>query len=239
MSKHTFTIDPAELFLMCGSSDVIDAKLDLDELGMFVLSKENARKAIKCAEKATKYSQHREYFDSLNKPLADLSEEELEKLLWYISRENSTRTSNTDVAVIAKYIHKNFADFSVRVKSGDISLVEELAKIDGLSRRELSYASKICALISEIETRERKFPITDSVIRSVLPYYRWYFKLPLTLTEAYRDTVNAVDELCKLSKLNYTEIDRILWYCYKDDSSRLCWAKICVNVNIRIRESEK
>ena len=108
-----------------------------------------------------------------------------------MARSNSTRSSNENISVMADWVFKNLTQFLKRLENGDATLVDELAAIKGLSRKEKSLSSKICSCLCELEFKQSKFAVNDTVVRRIFPYY-----------------------------FNYTEIDRIIWYCYRKDPVR-------------------
>ena len=95
--------------------------------------------------------------------------------MWRVARSNSTRSSNENISVMADWVFKNLTQFLKRLENGDATLVDELAAIKGLSRKEKSLSSKICSYLCELEFKQSKFAVNDTVVRRILPYYFKYY----------------------------------------------------------------
>ena len=76
---------------------------------------------------------------------------------------------------MADWVFKNLTQFLKRLENGDATLVDELAAIKGLSRKEKSLSSKICSYLCELEFKQSKFAVNDTVVRRILPYYFKYY----------------------------------------------------------------
>lgn len=209
--------------------NIKNAGFVFDENGMYSLIKKNAEKAAACIkeDKHCKSPSYKEYYENCGKSLKDYFYDEVYGILKRISSANSTRTPNKDICVIAEYILNNRTVFLSRLNSGDIGLVEELVEIDGLKRREVSFASKVCEYLSELEFGKAQYVISDSVIRRILPYYLAYYDIPckkgLSVENiSYSELADLILKLLQKipEKLDCSELDRILWYCYKNDSVR-------------------
>ena len=209
--------------------NIKNAGFVFDENGMYYLTKENAEKAAACIKEDKHYKSpsYKEYYENCGKSLKDYSYDEIYGILKRISSANSTRTPNKDICVIAEYILNNRTVFLSRLNSGDVGLVEELVEREGLKRREVSFASKVCEYLSELEFGKVQYVISDSVIRRILPYYLTYYDIShnngLSVENiSYSELVDLIFELLQKipEKLDCRELDRILWYCYKNDSVR-------------------
>lgn len=110
--------------------------------------------------------------------------------------------------------------------AGDTNAVDELATINGLSRKEKSFSSKICSYLCELEFKQSKFAVNDTVVRRILPYYFKYYEVSAENKAlekySYSEIMALIDKIAKKlpEKMNYTEIDRIIWYCYRKDPVR-------------------
>lgn len=91
-----------------------------------------------------------------------------------------------------------------------------------------SLASKVCKYFHEFYYGNDKFFINDKVVRSMLPYYLDYYGVshslftPSARNLLYPDLYNYLEQLrnAALTKhggrpLKRSELDHILWYCYK------------------------
>ncbi len=217
-----------QLVTLTTPTDIKNVGFKLDENYMIALTPENAAKAFECIKgnKLYEKSSYEEYYNELNKELRDYSREEIKNILWCIARSNSTRSSNENISIITDWIFKNLTRFLKRLENGDATLVDELATINGLSRKEKSLSSKICSYLCELEFKQSKFAVNDTVVRRILPYYFKYYGIN-TQNKAlekysYSEIMALIDKIAEKlpEKMNYTEIDRIIWYCYRNDPVR-------------------
>ena len=148
---------------------------------------------------------------------------EIQKFKVYLS------SGEKSAATTEKYLRdvRAFARFAGGAGiTGDTSLVDELTAINGLSRKERSLSSKICVYLSELEYGKIKFAVNDSVVRKILPYYLHYYnvcqKKGILDNRSYSEITGLIDKIIGNlpRKLDYAEIDRIIWYCYKSDPVR-------------------
>lgn len=217
-----------QLITLTTPDDIKNAGFKLDENYMIALTPDNAAKALECIKGNKRYekSSYEVYYNKLGKSLRDYSKEELKNILWCVARSNSTRSSNENISVIADWIFKNLTQFLKRLENGDTTLIDELATIKGLSRKEKSLSSKICAYLCELEFKQSKFAVNDTVVRRILPYYLNYYGIS-TENKAlenysYSEIIALIDKIIEnlSEKMNYTEIDQIIWYCYRNDPVR-------------------
>lgn len=217
-----------QLITLTTPDDIKNAGFKLDENYMIALTPDNAAKALECIKGNKRYekSSYEVYYNKLGKSLRDYSKEELKNILWCVARSNSTRSSNENISVIADWVFKNLTQFLKRLEKGDTTLIEELATIKGLSRKEKSLSSKICTYLCELEFKQSKFAVNDTVVRRILPYYLNYYGIS-TENKAlenysYSEIIALIDKIAVNlpPKMNYTEIDQIIWYCYRNDPVR-------------------
>ena len=207
--------------------DIEKLKLTNDENGMTELTDSNIKNASHYISFILKKTA-KNYFDSLMKKytFVSFSFDEIYTLIKKISTDNSTRTSNENIAVIAKYVYNNKKDFLKRLKGGDYSLVDDIAKLS--SRKEKSLASKICRFLEEWLFSYDNFTIIDTVITDMLPYY--LIKHGVAFSGdlkhiTYVDFMKLFNALkSKLRSLYPTitahQIDAIIWGIYRKDSVR-------------------
>lgn len=217
-----------QLITLTTPDDIKNAGFKLDENYMIALTPDNAAKALECIKGNKRYekSSYEVYYNKLGKSLRDYSKEELKNILWCVARSNSTRSSNENISVIADWVFKNLTQFLKRLEKGDTTLVDELTTIKGLSRKEKSLSSKICSYLCELEFKQSKFAVNDTVVRRILPYYLNYYGIS-TQNKAlenysYSEIIAFIDKIAEnlSEKMNYTEIDQIIWYCYRNDPVR-------------------
>lgn len=217
-----------QLITLTTPDDIKNAGFRLDENYMIALTPDNAAKALECIKGNKRYekSSYEEYYNKLNKKLRDYSKEELKNILWCVARSNSTRSSNENISVITDWIFKNLTQFLKRLEKGDTTLVDELTTIKGLSRKEKSLSSKICSYLCELEFKQSKFAVNDTVVRRILPYYLNYYGISnqnkALENYSYSEIIAFIDKIAVNlpPKMNYTEIDQIIWYCYRNDPVR-------------------
>lgn len=217
-----------QIITLTTPDDIKNAGFKLDENYMIALTPDNAAKALECIKGNKRYekSSYEEYYNKLNKKLRDYSKEELKNILWCVARSNSTRSSNENISVIADWVFKNLTQFLKRLEKGDTTLVDELTTINGLSRKEKSLSSKICSYLCELEFKQSKFAVNDTVVRRILPYYFKYYGISAENKAlekySYSKIMALIDKMSEKlpEKMKYSEIDQIIWYCYKDDAVR-------------------
>lgn len=217
-----------QLITLTTPPDIKNAGFKLDENYMIALTSDNAAKAFECIKRNKRYekSSYEVYYNKLNKSLRDYSREELENILWCVARSNSTRSSNENISVMADWIFKNLTQFLKRLEKGDTTLVDELTTINGLSRKEKSLSSKICSYLCVLEFKQSKFAVNDTVVRRILPYYLNYYGISnqnkALENYSYSEIIAFIDKIAVNlpQKMNYTEIDQIIWYCYRNDPVR-------------------
>lgn len=217
-----------QLITLTTPDDIKNAGFKLDENYMIALTPDNAAKALECIKGNKRYekSSYEEYYNKLNKKLRDYSKKELKNILWCVARSNSTRSSNENISVIADWVFKNLTQFLKRLEKGDTTLVDELTTINGLSRKEKSLSSKICSYLCELEFKQSKFAVNDTVVRRILPYYLNYYGISnqnkALENYSYSEIIAFIDKIAVNlpRKMNYTEIDQIIWYCYRNDPVR-------------------
>ncbi len=217
-----------QLITLTTPDDIKNAGFKLDENYMIALTPDNAAKALECIKGNKRYekSSYEVYYNKLGKSLSDYSKEELKNILWCVARSNSTRSSNENISVITDWIFKNLTQFLKRLEKGDTTLVDELTTIKGLSRKEKSLSSKICSYLCELEFKQSKFAVNDTVVRRILPYYLNYYGISnqnkALENYSYSEIIAFIDKIAVNlpPKMNYTEIDQIIWYCYRNDPVR-------------------
>ena len=153
-----------------------------------------------------------------------------------IDLENSTNIwryvkSRPYIKRMVDFIVDPKSDFWNDLKSCDQTLVDRLlnyakagkASIDGPK----SLASKICKYLSELfDSNLDSYYINDSVVRHTLPfYYRYYVNKPIANNcqkLSYTDISKYLDEIANAAfkehggkKLKKSELDHIMWYCYR------------------------
>lgn len=217
-----------QIITLTTPDDIKNAGFKLDENYMIALTPDNAAKALECIKGNKRYekSSYEEYYNKLNKKLRDYSKEELKNILWCVARSNSTRSSNENISVIADWVFKNLTQFLKRLEKGETTLVDELTTINGLSRKEKSLSSKICSYLCELEFKQSKFAVNDTVVRRIMPYYLNYYGISnqnkALENYSYSEIIAFIDKIVVNlpRKMNYTEIDQIIWYCYRNDPVR-------------------
>lgn len=158
-----------------------------------------------------------------------------------IDRDNNTnvwryKQSQACLYKLIDFILDPANDFWNRLKKGDKSLPDELVKTCGTEVRSL--ASKICKYLAEyLAPQSDAYYINDKFVRQVLPYYLDYYGVKHCIKsgsslegknkygEYSFSYANLFDLLEKLNKsrsekhkdgeMTKSELDHILWYCYK------------------------
>ena len=106
-----------------------------------------------------------------------------------------------------------------RLKSGDPTLVDEIAKINigGKEKYFYSFASKYCSHHNQLD-----FPIYDSYVHKVLKYYRnvdMFFEFDeadLKTYPMFKNILIKFRSFYHLEKFNLKELDKYLWQFGKE-----------------------
>lgn len=196
----------------------------LDESGFVLLNKDNAAIALKNINYKTK---DRIYYEKTGKSIADYTVDELATIIHFISTVNHTRTPMETFQILAEYIYQNMKSFYHKLKSGDITLINDLLNVK-TKRKEKSLISKICAYICEYEFNEFPFIIIDSIICKVLPYYLNKYAVDVSIPKnlekfSYEEIYNLLLALKNSlpENLSLYEIDQLLWYFFSSNDSKL------------------
>lgn len=155
-----------------------------------------------------------------------------------IDRDNSTnvwryKENRTNFNKAISYMSNPQNNFFIRLEKGEISLPDELVDICTTGLKSLS--SKICKYLSEwMFPNKDSYYINDKFVRRTVLFYLDYYDLEKKVNDksikssrqvddlSYESLFYLLDELRK--KASYThkdggltksELDHILWYCYK------------------------
>lgn len=110
-------------------------------------------------------------------------------------------------------------DFDTRLERGDLSLVGEIAKADGVRNFNYSFATKYCS-----HHKPELFPIYDRYVADVLTFLRrkypeiFKFKSRESLKDygIFVEAIETVRQNFGLEAYSYKDIDRYLWQLGKD-----------------------
>lgn len=241
------TINPPCFIYLTMPDDIRNAKLTNDSNGMIMLDSSNATVIAGLINAARKVgeSKPRNYFNSTKGGnLSSYTATELYELIKLIASSNSTRTPDSNIRILADYIFNNMASFLKRLNSGDYTLVDDLANLKGLTRREKSLASKICRYLEEWIYTTDNFAINDSVIRATLPYYLMEYGLDYNVNlekMSYVQFMKVFNELkaavqTKEPTITGHMIDNIIWYTYRVDTVRTTIANAIVEASIAAKK---
>ena len=157
--------------------------------------------------------------EAVNRVFKDYnSNKELENILIKCSILNDFYSTNIfKIYPVAKHILSLGID--ERLKAGDPTLVDEIAKINIGSKVKnfYSFASKYCSHHNQLE-----FPIYDSYVHKVLKYYRnvdGFFEFDETDLKAYpkfKSILIQFRSFYNLEEYNLKELDKFLWQFGKE-----------------------
>ena len=158
-------------------------------------------------------------------------------LVKIIDYENSTDVwvhCRESFIKMVKYITNPNGDFWPRLKKGEIDLVDDLTNASvGKTKRMTkngvkvveakfeSLASKICKYFAEYILGKDFYYINDKFVNKVLPfYYYYYFGQNISVQNiSYGDLFKYIEkihnEVSKTDVLTKSELDHLMWYCYK------------------------
>ena len=146
------------------------------------------------------------------------SNDNLEHILIKCSVLNDFYSTNIfKIYPVAKHILS--LNIDERLKAGDPTLVDEIARVDfnGEEKFFYSFASKYCSHHNPLE-----YPIYDSYVRKVLKHYRdvdgfYYFnESDLKNYAKFKEILIRFREFYKLDKYNLKELDKYLWQFGKE-----------------------
>lgn len=156
--------------------------------------------------------------NSLDKLFFDLIPENklIEDILIKCSTLNDFYSTNIfSIFPIAKHILQ--LDIDERLKSGDLTLIEDIADKNVMGRRNYSFASKYCS-----HHNPDQFPIYDSYVDKVLRYFRREDKFANFKNDYLQDYIKfrAILEEFKvyysLEQYSLKELDKYLWLLGKE-----------------------
>ena len=156
--------------------------------------------------------------NSLDKLFFDLIPENklIEDILIKCSTLNDFYSTNIfSIFPIAKHILQ--LDIDERLKSGDLTLIEDIADKNVMGRRNYSFASKYCS-----HHNPDQFPIYDSYVDKVLRYFRRDDKFANFKNDDLQDYIKfrAILEEFKvyysLEQYSLKELDKYLWLLGKE-----------------------
>lgn len=156
--------------------------------------------------------------NSLDKLFFDLIPENklIEDILIKCSTLNDFYSTNIfSIFPIAKHILQ--LDIDERLKSGDLTLIENIADKTVMGRRNYSFASKYCS-----HHNPDQFPIYDSYVDKVLRYFRRNDKFANFKNDDLQDYIKfrtILDEFkvyYSLEQYSLKELDKYLWLLGKE-----------------------
>lgn len=171
---------------------------------------------LKKWDKLEDYSSQEE---AVNRVFRDYnSNKELENILIKCSILNDFYSTNIfKIYPVAKHIQS--LNIDTRLKDGDPTLVDEIAKITigGKTKNFYSFASKFCSHHNQLD-----FPIYDSYVHKVLKYYRKVDRFydfeenDLKVYPKFKNILIEFRNFYKLDKYNLKELDKYLWQFGKE-----------------------
>ncbi len=157
--------------------------------------------------------------EAVNRVFRDYnSNKELENILIKCSILNDFYSTNIfKIYPVAKHIQS--LNIDTRLKDGDPTLVDEIAKITigGKTKNFYSFASKFCSHHNQLD-----FPIYDSYVHKVLKYYRKVDRFydfeenDLKVYPKFKNILIEFRSFYKLDKYNLKELDKYLWQFGKE-----------------------
>ena len=227
---------------------------ELDKNDFVMLTKSNAELAQKKVDSSAKDADGKKSVKT-RKTLSAIREDDLTKndlyqlvqgcfhkgfrdgfldIIKKINDTNSTRLSKEEQEYFANHVASQKDSILERIKQGDVSIVNDLAKAGinaNQKRYNFSFASKFCTYISRYAFKEcDKFTPYDNVLQNILPYYAWAYcgdeKVDIfkkNRENGYSDYIAKIRKIIanaqklygKEGNLTLKEFDRLLWYKYK------------------------
>jgi hypothetical protein len=220
------------------SSPVFDELVQCNKLDVsdkiVLLTKENAEKIenlIKSDDDYFPFSQQLFNYYGLTR-IKTNQDKALFAVAREIDRDNSTNVwrynkNRNSFYNMINYISNPTNDFFNDLEKGTISLPDKIVEKCGSGLKSLS--SKICKYLCEFSYQKDNYYINDSYIRAMLLFY-------LDFYEVKHDEVKSINDVNLMSyetlykwleklhearnkkhqcKITKSELDHILWYCYK------------------------
>ncbi len=173
------------------------------------------------------------YYKFSNAGSFDKSDEKaLQNLIRMIDLDNNTQVwrylnKRQYIKNMVEYIVNPTNDFWTKLEQGNPALVDALVtqpkSTSTLTTGPKSLASKVCKFFSEYFYDKDYYYINDSVVRAVLPAYCAYYEIndnKINDKISYSDLYAILSSLhAKASNLTKSELDSILWYCYRNDNN--------------------
>lgn len=156
--------------------------------------------------------------NSLDKLFFDLIPENklIEDILIKCSTLNDFYSTNIfSIFPIAKHILQ--LDIDERLKSGDLTLIEDIADKNVMGRRNYSFASKYCS-----HHNPEQFPIYDRYVSKVLMHFKRVDKFAKFTSKDLQDyirfgaTLNEFKVYYSLEQYSLKELDKYLWLLGKE-----------------------
>lgn len=184
------------------------------------------------------------WFDNLNKSKTENEfKYYLFKTICAVDNENSTHLNGDNVGRIeiwerlCKLTHNSVEEFRKLLIDEDLNSEDGIVLLKKISkkthpksnkkgRRNISFASKFCHYACRNILSENywdKFPITDTILKDVLPFYAKEHKIKYDSKKyndediiiSYMEFNKIINELSKETRISKTGIDQLLWYYYK------------------------
>lgn len=199
--------------------------LDFDNNFLPIINRNNAKiiEGIFLSNSKLNSNKTKNIFENIKKKhpsLIGVSTSEWEQLIKEISNDNKTRTSNKAINAFANYLSTD-KNIIRNIKSKNlnsvIDIVDHIKKTGNNSP--ISLASKVCKWIYKWDTNGKDaFPIYDSIVKSVIPYYAKTNGITLNnKLDNYLYYSQIVKDISIKTKIDLHNIDRILWYFYKSN----------------------
>lgn len=156
---------------------------------------------------------------------------------WRMKNEKREALKN-----IVEYIINEENGFWSSLENGEVDLVDKLSdasKGDNQGVEAKSLSSKVCKYLDELYGRDQYY-INDQAVRRVLPYYLNYYRVEVDIEDyknkkktkghykykiddlSYKDLHSCLDALktkveitCLKKKITKSQLDLVLWYCYR------------------------
>ena len=193
-----------------------------------------------------KYCENEDRPDSIKSIIEKFKKEQSESNLYevikMIDKQNSThltvsgnnKRNNEGREMTSNYIFYGIGIEKVlsKIKYGDRSLVDDIAKNSIRGRYIISFASKFCTYMSRYMFDSDEFSIYDGVVSKILPYYYYQYvkgdkKIKVTndriKKEGYEWYIGLIDKIRAKAveeehyNISRKDLDHLIWYYYKGD----------------------
>lgn len=133
-------------------------------------------------------------------------------------------TNIFDTSKMASHIHDPKKNIDVRIKGGDIKVIDDIRKGHDIKRKKGNKELDFYSFATKYANwhNPSAFPIFDNLVNDLLTQFKKKNILPIEFTaeklrdyEEFKSVIDSLKKLLQLGDWNYKKIDKALWICAK------------------------